>query len=51
MPLADVMQPAIRHAARGFAATPYLHDCIADSAAEMLKDKDISAIFCRTARR
>src|SRR5262249_56421922 len=39
MPLADVMQPAIRHAARGFAATPYLSECIADSASEMLKDK------------
>ena len=32
MPLADVMQPAIKHAARGFAATPYLHECITDSA-------------------
>src|SRR4051794_35141672 len=45
MPLADVMEPAIRHASRGFAATPYLHECIADSAGEMLKDKAISAIF------
>ena len=32
MSLADVMQPAIRHAARGFAVTPYLHECITDSA-------------------
>src|SRR6266852_1692148 len=45
MSLADVMQPAIRHAARGFAATPYLHECISDAAREMLKDKPISAIF------
>ncbi|MGA7804630.1 gamma-glutamyltransferase [Bradyrhizobium sp.] len=45
MSLADVMQPAIRHAARGYAATPYLHECITDSAAEMLRDKPISAIF------
>ena len=45
MPLADVMAPAIKHASRGFAATPYLHECIADSAAEMLKDKPISAIY------
>ena len=45
LPLADVMQPAIRHAARGFAATPYLHECIVDGAAEMLKDKPISAIY------
>src|ERR1700736_1918522 len=45
MSLADVMQPAIKHASRGFAATPYLHECIADGAAEMLKDKPISAIY------
>ena len=45
MPLADVMQPAIKHASRGYAATPYLHECISDGAAEMLKDKAISAIY------
>ena len=45
MPLADVMQPAIKHAARGFAATSYLSECIADSASGMLKDKPIAAIF------
>ena len=45
MSLADVMQPAIKHAARGYAATPYLHECIADSAGEMRKDKEISAIY------
>src|SRR5712672_1673635 len=45
MSLADVMQPAIKHASRGFAATPYLHECIVDSAREMLKDKAISAIY------
>jgi gamma-glutamyltranspeptidase / glutathione hydrolase len=45
MPLAEVMQPAIKHASRGFAATPYLHECISDSAAEMRKDKPISAIY------
>ncbi len=39
------MQPAIKHAARGYAATPYLHECITDSAGEMLKDKEISAIY------
>jgi len=43
--LADIMQPAIKHAARGFAATPYLRECIVDGAAEMLKDKAISAIY------
>jgi gamma-glutamyltranspeptidase/glutathione hydrolase len=45
MSLADVMQPAIKHAARGFAATPYLHECICDSALDMLRDKPLSAIF------
>ena len=45
MSLADVMQPAIKHASRGYAVTPYLHECIGDSAADMLKDKPISAIY------
>src|SRR5690348_7027672 len=45
MSLADVMQPAIKHAARGYVVTPYLHECISDSASEMLKDKPISAIY------
>jgi gamma-glutamyltranspeptidase / glutathione hydrolase len=45
MSLADVMQPAIKHASRGYAATPYLHECITDSAVEMLKDKPIAAIY------
>jgi gamma-glutamyltranspeptidase/glutathione hydrolase len=45
MSLADVMQPAIKHASRGFLATPYLHECIVDGAREMLKDKAISAIY------
>ncbi|MGY4475335.1 gamma-glutamyltransferase [Bradyrhizobium sp. USDA 3364] len=45
MRLADVMQPAIKHAARGYAATPYLHECITDGAEEMLKDKPIAAIY------
>ena len=45
MSLADVLQPAIKHAARGYAATPYLHECISESAAEMRKDKPISAIY------
>src|SRR5919106_6397894 len=39
MPLADVMQPAIRHAMRGFTVTPYLSDCIETAAVDLLKDK------------
>jgi gamma-glutamyltranspeptidase/glutathione hydrolase len=45
MSLADVMQPAIKHAARGYAATAYLHECITDSATDMLKDKPIAKIY------
>lgn len=45
MSLADVMQPAIKHASRGFAVTPYLHECITDAAREMLKDKPIAARY------
>ncbi|CAN5918321.1 gamma-glutamyltransferase [soil metagenome] len=39
MSLADVMQPAIRHAQRGFLVTPYLSDCIESAAADLLRDK------------
>ena len=35
MSLADVMQPAIRHATRGFTVTPYLSDCIESAAADL----------------
>jgi gamma-glutamyltranspeptidase/glutathione hydrolase len=50
MSLADVMQPAIKHALRGYAATPYLHECITDGAEEMLRDKPISAIYLPNGR-
>ncbi|TAJ42063.1 MAG: gamma-glutamyltransferase [Reyranella sp.] len=43
MPLGDVMQPAIRHAARGFAVTPYLADCIKDAGPDLAKDRLASA--------
>ncbi|MBS0526225.1 MAG: gamma-glutamyltransferase [Proteobacteria bacterium] len=38
LPLADVMQPAIRHATRGFTVTPYLADCIRDCAPDLMQD-------------
>jgi gamma-glutamyltranspeptidase / glutathione hydrolase len=38
MSLADVMQPAIRHAVRGFTVTPYLSDCIEGAAADLVQD-------------
>jgi gamma-glutamyltranspeptidase / glutathione hydrolase len=42
---ADVMEPAIRHASRGFRVTPYLHDCIGDAAADMALDPEISRLY------
>ncbi len=43
--LADVMQPAIRLATRGFTVTPYLHDCINTAAADLATDKLIAARY------
>ncbi len=43
--LTDVMEPAIRHASRGFRVTPYLHECVTDAAADMAKDPAISRIY------
>ena len=43
--LADVMEPAIRHASRGFRVTPYLQECVTDAAADMAKDPAISRIY------
>lgn len=43
--LADVIEPAIGHAARGFAATAYLADCVADCAADLARDPEIARIF------
>ncbi|MBV1800230.1 gamma-glutamyltransferase [Siccirubricoccus sp. G192] len=45
LPLADVMQPAIRLAARGFPATPYLAECAADAAPDLARDAAIAALF------
>ena len=39
---ADVMEPAIRHASRGFRVTPYLHECVTDCAADMARDPEIA---------
>ncbi len=40
-----VTEPAIRHASRGFAATPYLADCVADCAADLAADPEIARVF------
>ena len=42
MSLADVMQPAIRHASRGFVVTPYLADCIVGASPDLLQDPFIA---------
>jgi gamma-glutamyltranspeptidase/glutathione hydrolase len=44
-PLADVMEPAIRHASRGFRVTPYLHECVSDCAADMARDPEIAKLY------
>lgn len=45
IPLADVLAPAIQLAERGFVVTPYLCDCIADTAADLLRDPSLAAMF------
>ncbi len=42
---ADVMEPAIRHASRGFRVTPYLHECVTDCAADMARDPEIAKLY------
>jgi gamma-glutamyltranspeptidase/glutathione hydrolase len=43
--LADVVEPAIRHASRGFSATPFLADCVNDCAHDLALDPEISKVF------
>jgi len=43
--LDEVLEPAIRLAARGWRATPYLADCVADNAAELAGDDGLAAVF------
>jgi gamma-glutamyltranspeptidase/glutathione hydrolase len=45
LPLVDVVEPAIRHAQRGFVATRYLARCVADCAADLAADPEIAAVF------
>jgi gamma-glutamyltranspeptidase / glutathione hydrolase len=42
---ADVMEPAIRHASRGFRVTPYLSECVADCAADMARNPEIARLY------
>jgi len=45
LPLADVMAPAIRLAARGFTVTPYLAECVAEAAADLAHDPAIATLL------
>ncbi len=45
MALQEVMAPAIKHAERGFYATQYLSDCIADNALDLALDPEIARVF------
>lgn len=40
-----LVEPAVRHAARGFAVTPYLAGSIADTAFDLCKDESIASVF------
>jgi gamma-glutamyltranspeptidase / glutathione hydrolase len=42
--LADVMEPAIRYAARGFTVTPYLSECTAEAAIDIAQSASLSAL-------
>ena len=43
--VADVTAPAVRLAERGFTATPYLADCVADLASDLARDAGLAALF------
>jgi gamma-glutamyltranspeptidase / glutathione hydrolase len=43
--LADVMEPAIRFASKGFSATPYLNACVRECMGDLARDPEISAVF------
>ncbi len=45
MSLDEVLQPAIKHASRGFRATPYLHECITGAAPDLALQKEIAAML------
>jgi len=45
LPLATLIEPAIRHASRGYAVTPYLATSIADTAFDLCKDEAIASVF------
>jgi len=50
MPLADLVEPAIRHAQRGFRVTGYLSRCIAECAPDLAADPEIARLFLPAGR-
>lgn len=44
-PLADVMEPAIRHASRGFRVTAYLSECVSDCADDLAQNAEIARLY------
>ncbi|MGO1079081.1 gamma-glutamyltransferase [Inquilinus sp. CA228] len=45
LPLRDLIEPAIRHAERGFLLSPYLATCIAEIEPDLALDPAIAAVF------
>lgn len=45
LPLADVIEPAIRAAARGFTVSPYLNGALHEHASDLLADPEISRLM------
>ncbi|MGH1492142.1 MAG: gamma-glutamyltransferase [Acidimicrobiales bacterium] len=43
--VAEAVEPAIRLADRGFTATPYLVDCVRDTAADLARDPGLADLF------
>ncbi|WP_249120111.1 gamma-glutamyltransferase [Plastoroseomonas hellenica] len=43
--LATVIDPAIRHAERGFRVSQYLHECVQSTAADLARDPAIAALL------
>lgn len=45
LPWADVVEPAIRAAARGFAVSPYLHGAILEHRDDLVADPEMAGVF------
>lgn len=45
LPLRDLIEPAIRHAERGFSLSPYLATCIREIAPDLALDPEIASVF------